>query len=198
MKGGIAMDIMEYIYENAEYLSKLLVSWVPTLIFAFTILIGTLVGIRRGARKSIVLLIHSLAIFTLCITLFLLLVSVQPVDALLLKIINLVLGNETGLQNMLGVSVECETLKEVILYTILEFAENSGDIGIIFEGNGAYIMTLIDLVYRIVFGLVLYVLYFVLIFLLYVIYLLFYSTRKYIKKRNKKEPAAMAKTIGLL
>ena len=48
---------MEFIYENAELLTKLLVSWLPTFAFAFTVLCGTLVGIRRGARKSIVLLI---------------------------------------------------------------------------------------------------------------------------------------------
>lgn len=177
--------IMKFVYENSELLTKILVSWVPTFLFALGVLVGTLVGIRRGARKSTVLLIHSLAIFTVCITLFLLLVNFKPIDGLLLKLINLIMGSETGLQSMLGVSVECETLKEVILDYILLFIEETGEIGIIFRENGAYIMTLIDLVYRIVFGLVLYILYLVLIFILYLIYLLFYSTRKYIKKRNR-------------
>ena len=123
MKGGIAMDIMQFIYENAELLTKLLVSWIPTIYLIVILLTGTLVGMRRGARKSTILLIHAVAIFTLCITLFMLLVSVKEVDAILLNIINTVLGSDTGLQDMLGVTVKCETLKEVLLEFAFIFAE---------------------------------------------------------------------------
>ena len=117
MKGGIAMD-MTYIYENAELLTRILVSWVPTVVFVLGVLIGTIVGIKRGARKSIILFIHSMAIFALCITLFVLLVSVEEVDVFLLQITNTILGSDTALQDMLGVSVECETLKEVLLQLV--------------------------------------------------------------------------------
>lgn len=183
---------MEFIYENAELLTKLLVSWLPTLIFAFSVLIGTLVGIRRGARKSAILLVHSLAIFTLCITLFVLLVSVTEVDALLLTLINTIMGSENALERFLGVSVECETLKEVLLEVVLAYAEQTDDLSIIFKDNGAYILTLIDLVYRVTFGLVLYVLYFILIFIMYLVYCIFYPERRFKKKRNKQFQEGLA------
>ena len=55
---------------------------------------------------------------------------------------------------------------------------------LLLKENGAYIYTLVDMIYNIAFGIVLLVLYYVLVFLLYIIYLIFYSERKY-RRRSK-------------
>ena len=52
--------------------------------------------------------------------------------------------------------------------------------------NGAYIATIIEMVYRILLGIILSVVYFVLLTILKLIYAIFYPVRRTIKKHNAK------------
>ncbi len=160
------------------------IGWTPTAIFFVILLVSTLVNAKRGLHKSLVLLVQSVCAVAVCLTLFFVCISWRQVDVWLLQAVNAVMGGPNALQNTLGASAECETLREVFADYLPSLLDGTREIGILLRDNGAYVMTLVDLGYRIALAIVCWVLYLVLVFLLYLIYAIFYPERRYKKKKN--------------
>ncbi len=163
--------------EELLQLINFAISWGPTILLCIFVLIGLLRGMRRGLRKSLILTLHAACAGALCIAFFFITVYVKEVDAGALKFVNL-LGGEGALQNMLGVPESCSTLKEALAAYIVAIP------GAGFEGLSPYVYTLVDMAYRIIFGLISFVLFFCFDFILYIVYVLCYSQRKYRKNRQ--------------
>lgn len=164
---------------------QMVMTYGPTVLFIFIILMSTIFGILRGFRKNLILFIHSIVIFIVCLILYFIFVNNEFFDKFLLDAANFFLGNN-GLEEMLGVSSECETLKEVLLeYIPIGF--NYGDgISLLIKDNGQYLLTLIDITYHIVFAFFMLIIYNILMLIMHIIYLIFYPERRYKKKLNKK------------
>lgn len=174
--------------DNATLLKiiDLAVKWGPTLIFVLILLGYALTGLRRGYRKSLVLYIHSLIAGAICIFLYFILVDTKIGDQMLLTIINMVLGGDSALQNQLGVDSSLDRLT-FVLVDFISVQNGFGDsVSIIIQDNGAYLATLVNLLYHIVFAVVLGVVYLILVFILYLVYLIFYSNKAYAKRVLKK------------
>lgn len=184
----------EYITENLNTIIDFLIRFLPSFIFICTVIGAGLWGVIRGARKSVILLIHALVSFAICFILFLVFVNSKGFDKLLLNITNSIIGSDTGLQDLLEVNPECESIRECILDFIPRQMSFMDGLELILRDNGAYLSTLVDLVYRIVFGLILYIVYLLLVFIFYIIYFIFYPERRYKKKINKKHKENLSDT----
>ncbi len=169
----------------------LLISWGPTVLFILMILVASYTGYKRGFRKSLILMIHSIIAGVLSLSLYIICVNVKAFDKLLLDVTNLVLGYPDALESLLGVNASCETLKEVLVEAIPTWFNFNNAIYIILKDNGAYLATLVNLVYHIVFGLLFSITYFINIFILYIIYCCCYSEKKH--KAKKEEEFALKK-----
>ena len=137
------MELLQYV--------EPIIKWVPTLLFLLVILSSMLTGFIRGFRKSLIFWIHSLIIGSICIILYFVFKSSPKVDAFLLEFINLILGSDTGLQDLLDVSAKCSTVREVLLQFIPAQLDFMDGLSLILADNGQYLLTLIDLVFSIVF-----------------------------------------------
>ena len=168
-----------------EYINPI-IRWVPTLLFILIVASATFTGFCRGFRKSLIFLIHSLIIGGVFIVLFFLFKESDKMDELLLRIINMFIGSDTGLQDMLEVSPHAESLKEVLVLFIPQQLNFVDGLSLILADNGTYLLTLVDLAYSIVFALLFYILYLFFNFIMYIVYLLFYPDRKYKKKMEKR------------
>ena len=158
----------------------------PTVLFILAVLFPTITGLIRGFRKSLVLFIHASVVGILCLTLFMIFSKSTKFDAFLLHFTDLILGGDNALAEKLGLPGPYETMRGLIMDYIpskMSFAEGLESV---LRDNGAYILTLVDMTYRIVFSTFFYIVYLLLLILLYFIYLIFYNTRRYIKKRNNK------------
>lgn len=167
-----------------EAIIQFLISWGPTIFASIALIIGFLIGFSRGGRKSLILLIHAAICFAICLTIFLILVENRDFDKFLLDTTNKIMGSESGLENLLGVSPDCETIREVIIEFIPAQLSFMDGLELVAKDNGAYLLTIVDMVYRIVIALILNIIYLILIFNAYIIYLIFYSERKYRRKQN--------------
>ncbi|MDE7296660.1 MAG: hypothetical protein K2N84_05280 [Clostridia bacterium] len=162
------------------------IAWVPTVLFLVIVLVSTLVGARRGLRKSLILAVQAFVAAGICIALFFFCITGDMVDSALLSLVNTIMGGEHALQNTLGVSAECTTLRECLadfLPKIISIGFGS-EITMLLAENGAYLMTLADLVYRLAIAVVLWLVYFLLVFIFYIIYAIAYPERKYRRKRE--------------
>lgn len=156
----------------------LIIKYFPSVLFILIVLSAGLYGIFRGARKSIILFINAILSLAICLTLFFIFVKSEAVDRMLLTIINNIMGSDTALQEALEINTECNTLRACILDFIPRQMNFMDGLELIVRENGAYLSTLVDLVYRIIFGIVLYIVYLVLVFILYLIYFIFYPERR--------------------
>ena len=159
------------------------IAWLPTIIFFIIIILYTLIGVRRGLRKSLILVLHSVLIGALCLGLFFFCVTSTAFDKALLKLINLFMGSG-GLQSRLGVSGDCKTLREVLMGYFSNTSVGWGDFGILLGSSSAYVLALVNMAYRLVFAIVFFIIYELLLFIMYLVYLIFYSERKYKKKKT--------------
>lgn len=179
---------------------EIVVRWAPTIMFAATLFIAALVGLIRGLRKSVILLIHAAVAATLCIVAFFILTKSEKVDEMILTIINQIMGHPTALQVELGVSTSLTSLREVIMEFIPTQLDAGDSFVILFEENKEYLLTLVDVVYNLVFAILLYVVYLVLLFVLYIVYFLFYPQRRYKRKKKKegtyKKRALLGSAVG--
>lgn len=182
--GVLVVDlVVKAIKWDLPDLVAFLVKWVPTVLFTAIVLIATLFGVMRGLRKSLILLAHEVAVAALCIILYAVLVKLPEVDAFILKFLDMFFGGSGSFAAALGVKAECKGIKQVFvewLPTVL-----SGDFNIMLGESKAYIYTLADLIYHVVFAVILYVVYLVLDFIMYIIYHCCYSERKYKVKINR-------------
>lgn len=169
--------------DDMDGLIKFCIAWLPTILFLIIIIESTLRGIRRGLRKSLIFALHAIIAAGICLGAFFFCVTSPVVDKGLLNFINLFLGTD-GLQNRLGISAECETLRDVLMELFDSYTLKWGQLGILLGNNSAYILALVNMAYRLVFAFIFLIVYKLLLFLLYLIYLIFYPERRYKKKRN--------------
>lgn len=180
---GVALIIYlitQAVHWNVAQAVEFAVKWVPTILFAITIVISTFIGTLRGLRKSLIMLAHSAGAAAICITLYFVLINIPVVDKFVLDLVNFFMGGAGSLENALGVHAQCYGIKEVFvawLPTVL-----SGDLAIMLGGSTAYIYTLADMLYHLAFFIILYVVYLLLDFIMYIIYHCCYSERKYKRK----------------
>lgn len=158
--------------------------WGPTVLFAVIILTSTLVNAKRGLRKSLVLLLHSVCAGGVCIGLYFVCIKIPAVDETTLNFINLLAG-EDWLQTTLGVSADCNSLREVFAAYIPSAVSGNADWSILLSENAAYVYTVADTAYHLVFAVIFSVVYFLLVFILYLIYHMAYSERKYRREKNE-------------
>ena len=158
----------------------------PSILFALFVLVGFLRGLRRGFRKSLILLIQAIAAFVICLGVYLLLINNDTVDGLLLTGINSILGSPSGLQDALGVTGDFATLKQVLAQYISDMLARVGA-GPVTAADSGYVMALVLLAYHIVFALLLSIVYKILQFIFYLVYLIFYSEGRYRRKKKEKE-----------
>ncbi|MCH5148498.1 MAG: hypothetical protein J1G05_03940 [Clostridiales bacterium] len=158
------------------------IKWGPTILFVTILTVSTLVNAKRGLRKSLILLAQAVGACIVCTVFFYVCVTSEEVDKAILSIVNQMLGGST-LQGMLGVSENCKTIREIIA----EWLPNviGGDMKILLAANPEYIVTLVDMVFRIIFSVITVILYFLLVFLLYIVYFFAYPERRYKKKIKK-------------
>lgn len=171
---------------------RIAIAWGPTVMFVLAVLYGVLFGLWRGFRKSAIFMLHAVCAGVVCISLFFLFTRATFFDSALLQFVNQCMGGDGALQQLLGVEAECQTVKQVLTEWIPAQFGYGSDIYMILADNGAYLATLVDMAYNIVFGLLCYLLYLFIDFLLYIIYHIAYSERKY--KRRKKQMFAQNKT----
>lgn len=161
-----------------------LVKWVPTVLFTATVLLATLIGVTRGLRKSLILLVHEVVLAAVCITAYAVLVSQPSVNTLMLKVVDTFMGGNGSLKRALGVTADCRGIKEVFvewLPTVIK-----GDFSIMLNESKAYIYTLADLIYHVAFALLLYIIFLILDFIMYIVYHCCYSERKYKAKIQQR------------
>ena len=178
--------ILDFLNENKSQIMVFFIVYFPTIIFCLTILLSVLVSVLRGVRKTRISIIHSLIAFTICLVLFIVLVEDKNVDAFLLNTVNTIMGSPTRMQNIFGVSEGCTTFREIFIEYIPGQLNFMDGLALIAKENGKYLSSLVDVMYRFTFGIVLYVLFWVLKFILWIISLIFYPEWRYIKKRNNR------------
>lgn len=179
-------DIIKVLVENRETFG-LLIAWLPTLIFLFFLFIAIIAGMIRGFRKSMILFIHMLIAGGICLGIFLFIVNTPEMDASIVKFVNDILGKfNMSIQGMLGVSSSYESLHQMIMYFITSNMDE-GDLAYhLIVDNGAYIATIVEMVYRIVLATLLSAIYVILLIILRLIYAIFYPVKRTIKKHNEK------------
>ena len=186
VSGILIVDlIVEAMKWDTLKLITFLVKWVPTVLFAFTVVFATLFGALWGLRKSLIFLLHAVVTGALCIILYVVLINVKEVDGFLLKVVDFFMGGEGSLCHTLGVNAECAGLKDVFVEWLPTIIPDS-TIGTMLGDSRAYVYTLADLICHVAFMVVLYVLYIILNIILYIIYHCFYSERKYKEKITQK------------
>ncbi len=178
-----ACIVFYFVNNDIDGLINFAIAWGPTIVFVTIIFFSTLIGIGRGLRKSLILFTHSLVIAGVCISAFLFCATSPAVDKFALDAINFFMG-ESGLQNALGVSAQCPTVRAVFLELVGEMSVDWGDFGILLRDNSAYVLSIVDMGFRIALALIFYVIYLLLSGIMYFVYLIFYPERKYRKKKN--------------
>ncbi len=162
-----------------------LFSLIPTLLFILIILFSIIFGILRGFRKSVILGIQALVAFVACLIAYFVIVNNAQTDTNIVNIANAFLG-DGGLQNTLGVSTNNSSLTDIIMELILNNTNMGNGMALVLKENGAYLMAITNLVYHIIFFVLLWIVYLLLVFIFYIIYLIFYPERRHSRKVNKK------------
>ena len=160
--------------------------WIPTILFFIIVLWGFLLGLARGFRKSIILLIQAAIAFAIALTFYLIAVNVSESDVWIVQIVNNFAG-DNGLQNALGVSSECKGLNEILTQFIINKMSYGNGLTLALKENANYLSTLVSFAYHIVFFFIALFVYDVLLFLFYLIYVIFYPERRHREKLQKKE-----------
>lgn len=170
----------------SEELLKSLIIWAPTLLMVLSLLFYFLVGIIRGFRKSVILLIHAAVSIGICATIFFLIVKSENIDATMVNIANYILGFfNMSVQGLLGVSEELGTIKDIILDFVLNNMSNEEVFYYVVIDAGAYISTLVEMIYRIVLFIILFVFHIFMMGFLHFIYTIFYPVRRRARRINK-------------
>mgnify|MGYP004639326205 FL=1 len=170
--------------EEALKYFKFFMAWGPTIIFVLDLIFAILIGYLRGFRKSIILLIHAFVCATICIILFIFLSESKNVDEFLLSIINKILKSDYGLQDLLNVSHSCSSIRDILVEYIPKQMNFYDGLEIVLKENGAYLLSIVNLAYKLIFALIMYLIFLLFIFIMYLIYVIFYPVHRYKKKIN--------------
>ncbi|MCR5461829.1 MAG: hypothetical protein K6E87_02050 [bacterium] len=168
-----------------DSLIKYGIAFGPTILFALIVLIRVIIGYFSGARRQVIFMIHSFVAFTICVIIFYVLVNNKSFDKFILDVVNKFMG-EDGLENALGVSPACTTMREVLVQYIPSQMNFVDGLELILRDNGAYLLTLVNVSYHVILALVLYYVYLLLEGIFFIIYLICYSERKHIRKKNER------------
>ena len=164
-----------------EKFISIIITWAPTILFCLILLIGFLIGVIRGLRKSRISLIHTLIAGGFCITLFVLFTNLEFFDNLIYNL----LGDT--LKNTLDVNSNSLTVKGILAdYVVVALESVDSAIATAIRENVQYLVALVDMLYKLVVFIICFVLYLILRAILYVCYVLFYPNWRYKIKRNKK------------
>ncbi len=165
-----------------------LIMWVPSLLFIFIIVTAIIWGMIRGFRKSLILAIQAAIIFIACIIIYITVVNIEQLDSKMYNNINHVLNSMgvNDLPTILSIDAKCSGLKDVIAQLIIKNVDYGTGFELVVKENGAYLATIVNIVYHILFAFLIYYLYLFLIFIMYIIYIIFYPERRYKRKRTNK------------
>ena len=164
-----------------------LISWLPAILLICALLWGVLLGLIRGFRKNLILAIQALAAALICLIAYLIIINMKGLDSWAFNNINAILANSgNSLHEMLDVSAECKSITDCLIEFIPKNMDFGDGMALVFKDNGAYLATIVDLCYHMIFALVFFIIYGVLLFLLYIIYFIFYPERRYKKKIKEK------------
>lgn len=181
---------------------NLILTYVPTLLFLFIVIVSTIVGLIRGFRKSSILAIQALIAFIIAIIIFIVMVGDSKTDLNIVNFVNKFGGSDTFLQNKLGVSETNKTLKEILIEFIPKQMDFGDGVALIVRENGAYLYELVNLTYRIILAFIACIFYLLLVLFFYIIYVIFYPERRHRRKvenkYNEMESEKKYKKHGLL
>ena len=144
---------------------NLILTYVPTLLFLFIVIVSTIVGLIRGFRKSSILAIQALIT---AIIIFVVMVGDSKTDLNIVNFVNKFGGSDTFLQNKLGVSETNKTLKEILIEYIPKQMDFGDGVALIVRENGAYLYELVNLTYRIILAFIACIFYLLLVLFLLV------------------------------
>ena len=165
---------------------KLLLTLIPTVWFILIILWGFLIGLKRGFRKSTILLIHAVVAFAIALTFYLIMVNLDAADEMIVNVTNNFMG-EGGLQRTLEVGTDNHTLSDILTEYIIKHVNYGEGMTLALEENAHYLSTLVSFAYHVVFFFVALLLYDILLFIFFIVYLIFYSESKHKAKLEMKE-----------
>ena len=170
--------LLRFIDEHID----LLVWLIPTIHFSLILIFAALLGLARGFRKSLILFIQSLIIGTICFLLFMLFAESEQFDMFLLRVINFFMGGEGSLQNALGVPATDTSLRQVLIHYVPSRFSLAESISLIITDGGEFIIAIVNVLYKVFYGLFFYIIYLIFVFIMYLVYLFAYPQRRYKKK----------------
>ena len=159
---------------------------IPTILFILIVLWGFLLGLARGLRKSIILLIQAAVAFIIALIFYLVIVNNPASDQGVVSFVNNFMG-QNGLQRTLNVSETNVALTDIITEILLKNINYGEGITLALQENANYLATLVNLIYHLVFFFISLLIYDVLLFIFYLIYVIFYPERRHKKKNESKE-----------
>ncbi len=146
----------------------IIIKFVPTVFFVLVLLIHTFIGYKRRFKRSLSFLIRSLIVFGIYLGIYLLAINLEVVDNYLLNFVNLFMG-QNGLQNLLGVNSTCTSVKDCLVEFIPRLMGDNVYASAL-KDNGAYIRTLVSMVYNLIWFIILYIFYGITMFIVKRIY----------------------------
>ena len=143
--GDDIVDVMDLLRQYETYISAG-IKWLPTVLFVLGVFFMFLVGLCRGLRKSVILFIHMIRAFVLCLGVFLFIVNKPDMDEFIVSIVNEILANfNLSIQELLSVDEKYKTLHEMLLYLVKSSMSQDELIYHIVNDNGAYILTIVEM-----------------------------------------------------
>lgn len=165
---------------------KFYITYGFTIMFFAVLALSIYIGYKRGLRKSAILLANACVCAVICLVLFIFLSENSEVDVALLSIINFFMNSKTGLQDALNVSQNLTSLREVLVEAIPKLLNYNAGLTLVLQDNGAYILTLVDIAYKSVFGFLLVIIFYILLSITFIFSKIIHSQKRYIKKRDKE------------
>ena len=163
------------------------ISWVPTILFGVIVLWAALVGLIRGFRKSLILLINAAISALILLIIYLIMVNSKGIDASIVNLANKILP-ATGMgtvQELFDVSPECKSLTEILLEGLPKTMNLGDGMALVMAENGAYLGAVVNSVYHIILAIICGLFYPFVVFIFYIVYLCTFREGKY-KKRKRK------------
>lgn len=167
---------------------KFAIQFGPTILFVFIVLSSMLINFFRGTKKSKDLLFRSIIFFAIYFSLYLIFSNVVFFDKLIYKGVNLILGSNTAIQDLLNISSNCSSFREVIVELTISFFGNEGDLAILANDNKEILLMIVNMIYHLVFAIINYILYAITEIISSIQYSIKHSTKKE-KKHNEYEIA---------
>lgn len=149
-------------------LIELILKYIPTIYFILSVAIHTLIGYKRGLKRSLSFLYRTLIVFGIYLVIYLLVINLSIIDQGLLNLVNLFMG-QNGLQNALGISSSSSSIKDCLVELIPSLMGDNVYATALYD-NGAYLRTLVSMVYNLAWFLIIYIFYCITIFIVNRVY----------------------------